>query len=112
MIARWERKGKLKKKNLNSDVFKERHFELVRDNLYYYKSERTKDQIFTCIILSNADIRMYSSEVDNGLTNLPSYISNKNSSYYYLEIENESRPFVLQAKSHFDLEEWFNAIFA
>jgi len=29
-----------------------------------------------------------------------------------LEIENESRPFVLQAKSHFDLEEWFNAIYA
>ena len=40
-VARWERKGKLKKKNLNSNVFKERYFELVRDNLYYYKSERT-----------------------------------------------------------------------
>ena len=96
-IARWERKGKLKKKNLNNDVFKERHFELVRDNLYYYKSERTKDQIFTCIILSNADIRMYSSEANNShlVANLPSYIKDRNSSYYFLEIENESRPFVL-----------------
>lgn len=42
-LARWERKGKLKKKNLDSDDFKERYFELVRDNLYYYKSERTKE---------------------------------------------------------------------
>ena len=29
-----------------------------------------------------------------------------------LEIENESRKYVLSAKSHFDLEEWFNAIYA
>lgn len=98
---------------MNGDVFKERYFELVRDNLYYYKSERTKDQIFTCIILSNADIRMYSSESPTAaIEKLPTYIKNRNSSYYILEIENESRPFVLQAKSHFDLEEWFNAIFA
>ena len=57
---------------------------------------------------------MYSSEANNShlVASLPSYIKNRNSSYYYLEIENESRPFVLQAKSHFDLEEWFNAIFA
>mmetsp|Transcript_42386 Transcript_42386/g.55877 ORF Transcript_42386/g.55877 Transcript_42386/m.55877 type:complete len:209 (+) Transcript_42386:642-1268(+) len=41
--TRWERKGKLKKKNLNTNDFKERYFELVRDNLYYYKSERTKE---------------------------------------------------------------------
>lgn len=111
-LARWERKGKLKKKNLNTDDFKERHFELVRDNLYYYKSERTKEQIFTCIILSNADIRMYSSEAPTAaIDKLPLYI-NRSSSYYILEIENESRPFVLRAKSHFDLEEWFNAIYA
>lgn len=113
IVARWERKGKLKKKNLDSDEFKERYFELVRDNLYYYKSERTKEQIFTCIILSNADIRMYSSEsATAAIEELPSYIKDRNSSYYILEIVNETRPFVLQAKSHFDLEEWFNAIFA
>lgn len=111
--SRWERKGKLKKKNLNTDDFKERYFELERDHLYYYKSERTKDKIFTCIILSNADIRMYSSESPtSAIDKLPSYIKNRNSAYYILEIENESRPFVLSAKSHFDLEEWFNAIFA
>jgi len=56
---------------------------------------------------------MYSSESPTAaIDKLPSYIKNRNSSYYILEIENESRPFVLQAKSHFDLEEWFNAIFA
>ena len=39
--AQWERKGKLKKKSSTSDVFKDRHFVLERDHLYYYKSERT-----------------------------------------------------------------------
>jgi len=81
---------------LDSDEFKERYFELVRDNLYYYKSERTKEQIFTCIILSNADIRMYSSEsATAAIEELPSYIKDRNSSYYILEIVNETRPFVL-----------------
>lgn len=112
-LARWERKGKLKKKSLNTDDFKERYFELVRDNLYYYKSGRTKEQMFTCIILSNADIRMYSSESPTAaIDTLPSYIKDRNSSYFVLEIENESRLFVMRAKSHFDLEEWFNAIYA
>ena len=56
---------------------------------------------------------MYSSESPTAaIEKLPAYIKDRNSSYYILEIENESRPFVLQAKSHFDLEEWFNAIFA
>lgn len=64
--AQWERKGKLKKKSSTTDVFKDRHFVLERDHLYYYKSERTKDKIFTCIILSNADIRMFSSDLHRG----------------------------------------------
>ena len=56
---------------------------------------------------------MYSSESPtSAIDKLPSYIKNRDQPYYYLEIENESRPFVLSAKSHFDLEEWFNAIFA
>ena len=111
--TRWERKGKLNKKNFNSDEFKQRHFELVRDNLYYYKSERTKEEKFTCIILNNADIRMYSSDSPiAAIEKLPDYIKDRNSSYFILEIENESRPFVLRAKSHFDLEQWFNAIYA
>ena len=68
--------------------------------------------MFTCIILSNADIRMFSSESPtSAIDKLPSYI-NRNSSYYILEIVNESRSYVLRAKSHFDLEEWFNAIYA
>lgn len=36
----FERKGKLKKKSLNKDAFKERTFVLDRDHLYYYKNER------------------------------------------------------------------------
>lgn len=73
-----------------------------------------EDKIFTCIILSNADIRMFSSDSHRGQqdpSNMPAYIKDKKS-YYVLEIENESRKYVLSAKSHFDLEEWFNAIYA
>ena len=42
---------------------------------------------------------------------LPIYIK-PSSSYFFLEIVNESREFVLQAKSHFDLMEWYQAILA
>jgi len=56
---------------------------------------------------------MFSSESPQAMTQkLPPYIKNRDKSYYILEIENESRPYVLAAKSHFDLEEWFNAIYA
>ena len=57
---------------------------------------------------------MFSSDSHRGQqdpSSLPSYIKNKQS-YHVLEIENESRKYVLSAKSHFDLEEWFNAIYA
>ena len=46
--AQWERKGKLKKKSSTNDVFKDRHFVLERDHLYYYKSERTSKYIRPC----------------------------------------------------------------
>ena len=39
-IVSFERKGKLKKKSLNNDNFKERTFVLDRDHLYYYKNEK------------------------------------------------------------------------
>ena len=58
---------------------------------------------------------MFSSDSKRGQLNdpnhLPSYLKNEKS-YYMLEIENESRKYILKAKSHFDLEEWFNAIYA
>ena len=41
---------------------------------------------------------------------LPSYLTKQQP--YILEIENESRKFVLAAKSQFDLEEWYTAIYA
>ena len=72
-----------------------------------------EDKVFTCIILSNADIRVISSESRSppDPSTLPAYLKDKKS-YYVLEIENESRKYVLSAKSHFDLMEWFNAIYA
>jgi len=36
----YERKGKLYKKSLNSDKFKERQFVLDKDQLFYYKNEK------------------------------------------------------------------------
>ena len=110
----WERKGKLRKKSQKTDKFVERYFELEKDRLYYYKADKSKEASITCIILSNANIRMYSSSQSvPAHKKLPAYIEQLGSkSYYILEIENDSRTYVLQAKSHFDLEEWFNAIFA
>lgn len=39
-VANYERRGKLAKKSLNSNEFKERHFVLERDHLFYYKTDR------------------------------------------------------------------------
>lgn len=39
-IETYERKGKLLKKGLNSDEFKERQFVLDKDQLFYYKYEK------------------------------------------------------------------------
>jgi hypothetical protein len=36
----YERKGRLSKKSLNSEVFKERTFVLEKDHLFYFKSEK------------------------------------------------------------------------
>ena len=56
---------------------------------------------------------MFSSESPTAaIEKLPSYITDRNSSYFIIEIENASDKFVLRAKSHFDLQEWFNAIYA
>ena len=43
-------------------------------------------------------------------TKMPAYLTKANP--YILEIENETRKYVLAAKSQFDLEEWFTAIYA
>jgi len=55
----YERKGRLHKKSLNSDTFKERWFVLERDHLYYFKSEKNKDKNFNLIILLDAHIRLF-----------------------------------------------------
>jgi hypothetical protein len=44
------------------------------------------------------------------LSKVPAYVTKKQP--YILEIENETRKYVLASKSQFDLEEWFTAIYA
>ncbi len=39
-LETYERKGKLQKKSLNTDKFKERQFVLDKDQLFYYKNEK------------------------------------------------------------------------
>ena len=39
-IETYERKGKLYKKSLDTDKFKERQFVLDKDQLFYYKNEK------------------------------------------------------------------------
>ena len=40
IIETYERKGKLYKKSLDTDKFKERQFVLDKDQLFYYKNEK------------------------------------------------------------------------
>lgn len=56
-VDQYERKGRLSKKSLNSDTFKERWFVLQQEHLFYYKSEKLKDKNFNLIILLDAHLR-------------------------------------------------------
>ena len=79
----YERKGKLLKKSLNQDNFKERYFVLDRDHLYYFKNEKQREKNFNLILLSNAKIH----RLENFSRKL------------CFEIENENRKYVLAARS-------------
>jgi hypothetical protein len=46
----------------------------------------------------------------NPRPNMPPYLNSKQP--FILEIENETRKYVLAAKSLFDLQEWYKAIYA
>jgi hypothetical protein len=81
----YERKGKLFKKSLNSDKFKERRFVLDKDQLFYFKNEKTKEKNFNIIMLSNASIHI--------LENSPK------GQKYCFQIENENRKYILSTKS-------------
>jgi hypothetical protein len=81
----YERKGKLFKKSLNSDKFKERRFVLDKDQLFYFKNEKTKEKNFNIIMLSNASIHI--------LENPPK------GQKYCFQIENENRKYILSTKS-------------
>jgi hypothetical protein len=39
-IETFERKGKMSKKSLNNEKFKERQFVLDKDQLFYYKNDK------------------------------------------------------------------------
>ena len=59
----WERRGNLKKKSQETNVFKDRHFKLERDFLVYYKQD-TKDggsDNISVIHLGSAHLRMIQS---------------------------------------------------
>eukprot|EP00347_Sterkiella_histriomuscorum_P016537 403352814 len=90
----YERKGKLYKKSLNSDKFKERQFVLDKDQLFYYKNEKQKDKNFNLIMLSNAQIATVSIPKQK----------------YCFEIENDNRKYILATKSQYDLDQWVYAI--
>jgi len=62
------------------------------------------------IILKDAHIRLYSMDLQKPTPGkgFPTYFNGQNQ--YILEIQNETRKFVLAAKSHYDLEEWCRAI--
>jgi hypothetical protein len=70
-LETYERKGKLQKKSLNTDKFKERQFVLDKDQLFYYKNEKQskcffsilcviEDKNFNLIMLGNAQIQIVS----------------------------------------------------
>ena len=50
----YERKGKLWKKSLNSNTFKERTFVLQGNRLFYYKDEQTRERNFNIVVLLDA----------------------------------------------------------
>jgi len=73
-----------------------------------------EDKNFNLIILSSAHIRMLNYKIlidkKTPFSKIPPYVTVKQP--FILEIENETRKYVLLAKSKFDLEEWFTAIYA
>lgn len=72
-----------------------------------------EDKNFNLIILSSAQIRMLDYDFlskRNPRPNMPQYLNSKQP--FILEIENETRKYVLAAKSLFDLQEWYKAIYA
>lgn len=72
-----------------------------------------EDKNFNLIILSSAQIRMLDFDFlskRNPKPNMPTYLNKQQP--FILEIENETRKYVLAAKSLFDLQEWYKAIYA
>lgn len=92
--------------------------------MYYFKSEKSskyptfyyiflEDKNFNLIILLDAHIRLLDFESlskRNPKPFIPEYLNKQQP--YILEIENETRKYVLAAKSLFDLQEWGKAIYS
>ena len=119
----YERKGRLNKKGLNTDSFKERTFVLTQEHLFYFKSDKSSKPIFkrkpdagknnfNLIILTEATIKLFDYDTlmkRRPLPVLPPWLSK--SRPHVLEIENPTRKYILSAKSLFDLQEWYKAIY-
>lgn len=74
------------------------------------RPHHTEQSNFNIIILSDAHLRIYSTELQKPGEGkgFPPYFNKEHP--FLIEIQKANRKFVLAAKSHFDLEEWCRAI--
>lgn len=97
-VETYERKGKLYKKSLNSDKFKERQFVLDKDQLFYYKNEKQSKQ--HCVLLLIEDKNFNLIMLSNATICIVNYTKQK----HCFEIENDNRKYILSTKSQYDLD--------
>ncbi len=94
----------------------------MRDNISVFTNLRKvtrslltvlEDKNFNMIILSKSEIRMqiYEELIKKvPMPKLPPYLNKKNP--FIIQITNETRHYILAAKTEFDCREWFTAISA
>ena len=94
----------------------------MRDNISAFTNPRKvtrsllkvlEDKNFNMIILSKSEIRMqiYEELIKKvPMPKLPPYLTKKNP--FIIQITNETRHYILAAKTEFDCREWFTAISA
>lgn len=101
--------------SISSLSLKVRHFPYTWTiNLtYHVRYVCVEDKNFNLVILLNANIRFLdydSLSKRKPLPTMPNYLCK--SQPYILEIENSTRKYILAAKSLFDLQEWYKAVYA
>lgn len=93
----YERKGKLYKKSLKTDTFKERQFVVLGEMIFYYKEKGDKQ--INLIQLKNTQIQY--------LRKVPANFKFK----YCIELQNETRSWVLGSNNEDNLQKWYSAIY-